>query len=190
VDFLRRKCGTCPLQGPNHNPRLSRFVLFLLVNGILSQEEGRHWVETRWRRYDGIRSNYIERRVALLCLVRPQFLTAAEPAIQTQKSNRRYRKTLGIRRGEIVTFCAGSGIGKSQICREIAYHLLLQGETVGYVALEEAVKRSALGFMSLAINQPLHLSDQEIDAEQFKSAFDDTLGTQRVFFLVEPVCLA
>jgi len=92
------------------------------------------------------------------------------------------QKTLGIRRGEIVTFCAGSGIGKSQICREIAYHLLLQGETVGYVALEEAVKRSALGFMSLAINQPLHLSDQEIDAEQFKSAFDDTLGTQRVFF--------
>ena len=49
------------------------------------------------------------------------------------------QKTLGIRRGEIVTFCAGSGIGKSQICREIAYHLLLQGETVGYVALEEAV---------------------------------------------------
>ncbi len=91
------------------------------------------------------------------------------------------QKTLGLRRGEIVTFCAGSGIGKSQICREIAYHLLLQGETIGYVALEEGVKRSALGFMSLAINQPLHLGDKEIDPESFKSAFEDTLGTQRVF---------
>ena len=126
VDFLRRKCGTCPLQGPNHNPRLSRFVLFLLVNGILSQEEGRHWVETRWHRYDGILSNYIERRVALLCLVRPQFLTAAEPAIQTQKSNRRYRKTLGIRRREM-PLCEN---GK-RVTVEVGSHVVFGGGVLG-----------------------------------------------------------
>jgi twinkle protein len=35
--------------------------------------------------------------------------------------------------------------------------------------------------MSLAINQPLHLGDKEIDPDSFKDAFEDTLGTQRIF---------
>ena len=66
-------------------------------------------------------------------------------------------KTLGIRKGEIVTITAGSGIGKSQLCRELAYHLMLQEKTVGYIALEENNKRSALGFMGLYLNKPIHL---------------------------------
>ena len=43
--------------------------------------------------------------------------------------------THGIRRGELVTICAGSGIGKSLFCREVCHHLLELGETVGYIAL-------------------------------------------------------
>ena len=31
-------------------------------------------------------------------------------------------KTHGLRKGEITTFCAGSGVGKSQVCKEIALH--------------------------------------------------------------------
>ncbi|MGL5917859.1 MAG: DnaB-like helicase C-terminal domain-containing protein [Cetobacterium sp.] len=62
----------------------------------------------------------------------------------------------GLRLREIVTFCAGSGIGKSAICREIAAHLVTQGETVGYIALEESVKRSVLGLLSIFMNAPLH----------------------------------
>lgn len=88
--------------------------------------------------------------------------------------------THGIRKGEIVTVTAGSGIGKSQICREFAHHLLLQGETIGIVALEESVKRSALGLMSIAANKPLHLN-AEVTPEEKKQAFEDTLGTGRVF---------
>jgi twinkle protein len=89
--------------------------------------------------------------------------------------------TRGIRVGEIVTVTAGSGIGKSQVVREIFHHLLTQGETIGYIALEESVKRTALGLMSLAINQPLHLGLDEVDKKDLRKAFDQTLGTGRVY---------
>jgi twinkle protein len=62
----------------------------------------------------------------------------------------------GMRLREIVTFCAGSGIGKSAVCREIAAHLITLGENVGYIALEESVKKSMLGLMSIFANKPLH----------------------------------
>lgn len=90
-------------------------------------------------------------------------------------------KTLGMRKGEIVTVTAGSGIGKSQLCREFSHFLLLQGETVGYIALEESVKRTSLGLMSLAINKPLHLGTVEVSQDELKEAFDSTLGTGRVY---------
>jgi len=67
------------------------------------------------------------------------------------------KKTLGIRKSEIVTITAGSGIGKSQICREIAYSLIQQGQRIGYIALEESVERTALGLMGVLANKPLHL---------------------------------
>jgi len=90
-------------------------------------------------------------------------------------------KTLGIRRGEIVTVTAGTGIGKSQVCREIANYILAQDETIGYIALEENNKRTALGFMGLYLNKPLHLGNAEIDPEDFKEAFEHTLNTGRVY---------
>ena len=90
-------------------------------------------------------------------------------------------KTLGMRLGEIVTVTAGSGIGKSQLTREIAYDLIKQGRTVGYIALEESVKRTALGLMGLAINKPLHLGRGDTPEEELKNAFDNTVGSGRVF---------
>lgn len=90
-------------------------------------------------------------------------------------------KTLGIRVGEIVTVTAGSGIGKSQLTREIAYDLIKTGHTVGYIALEESVKRTALGLMGLAINKPLHLGRGDIPEEELRNAFDSTVGSGRVY---------
>jgi len=89
-------------------------------------------------------------------------------------------KTKGCRRGEIVTVTAGSGIGKSQLTREFAHHFLSEGRTVGYIALEESVKRTGLGLMSIEANKLLHLGD-EADKKILKKAFDATLGTGRVF---------
>ena len=89
--------------------------------------------------------------------------------------------THGLRKGELITLTAGSGVGKSQVCREIAYHLIQQGETIGYVALEENVKRTALGLMGLAIDKPLHISKEGVSNADLKSAFDDTVGSGRVY---------
>ena len=91
-------------------------------------------------------------------------------------------KTGGIRRGEIVTITAGSGIGKSQLARELAFGLIKHGETLGYIALEENVKRTALGLMSLELNKPLHLrQDNEVSEEEMRNAFDSTVGSGRVY---------
>jgi twinkle protein len=90
-------------------------------------------------------------------------------------------KTMGLRRGEIVTVTAGSGIGKSQIVREFAYYLMKQGETVGYIALEENVKRTALGLMSIECNQPLHLGKHSLTKEELRDVYDRTLGSDHVY---------
>ena len=81
-------------------------------------------------------------------------------------------KTAGLRLGEIVVFCGGSGIGKSQVCREIAYHLIKNDEPVAYIALEENVKRSIRGLVSLELNKPIHLEDvrKEIPEDKLRKA--------------------
>lgn len=89
--------------------------------------------------------------------------------------------THGLREGEIVTLCAGSGIGKSAICKEVAYHLLSSDETVGYIALEESTKRTALGLMGLHLNKPIYLNPKEATEEELKSAFDATVGSGNYF---------
>lgn len=90
--------------------------------------------------------------------------------------------TYGIRVGELVTLTAGSGLGKSAVVRELMYHLLnVTEDNIGCMFLEESTKRSALGFMSMAANKPLHLPDTEKTPEELRLAFDQTLGTDRIF---------
>jgi twinkle protein len=90
--------------------------------------------------------------------------------------------TYGIRVGELVTLTAGSGLGKSAVVRELMYHLLnVTKDNIGCMFLEESTKRSALGFMSMAANKPLHLPDTEKTPEELRLAFDQTLGTDRIF---------
>jgi twinkle protein len=89
--------------------------------------------------------------------------------------------TRGLRKREIVTFCAGSGVGKSQVCRVIAHHLLTNvGSTVGYLALEESVERTAQGIVGLELKQPIHLEPFD-DEEEFRKAFETTVGSGRCY---------
>ena len=91
-------------------------------------------------------------------------------------------KTHGIRKGEIVTITAGSGIGKSQFSREISYSLLQKGGKLGILALEESVKRTAQGLLSMELNRPLHLLNfNEVPEDEMRRAFDATLGTGNVY---------
>lgn len=91
------------------------------------------------------------------------------------------RMTLGLRKRELVTVCGGSGIGKSSVCRELAYHLIRQEYPIGYIALEESVKRTALGLMGLHLNTPLHISRAGVTEESLRNAFENTVGSGRVF---------
>ena len=90
--------------------------------------------------------------------------------------------TYGIRYGELVTLTAGSGLGKSQFLREIVYHILNNSnDNIGLMFLEESVKKTAKSLMSLHANKPLHLPDYTALPEELRAAFDNTLGTGRVF---------
>ena len=68
-------------------------------------------------------------------------------------------KLSGIRLGELNLLCAGSGTGKSQVCREIAYNLVKNKHRVGYIALEESVKRSVRGIVSVGLNKLIHIPE-------------------------------
>ena len=69
------------------------------------------------------------------------------------------KKLSGIRPKELVLLCGGSGTGKSQVTRELAYDLINKGHKIGYIALEESVKRSVRGLVSLAVNKPIHIPE-------------------------------
>ena len=70
-------------------------------------------------------------------------------------------KLHGIRYQELTTITSGSGQGKSTFCRQLAVNLLTKGERVGYLALEESNRRTALGLMSTAVGKSLHIGDHE-----------------------------
>jgi|DEB19_MinimDraft_3_1074340.scaffolds.fasta_scaffold11920_4 twinkle protein len=90
--------------------------------------------------------------------------------------------TYGIRKGELVTVTAGSGLGKSQFLREIIWNILCKTEeNIGLMFLEESVRKTGLSLMSLAANKPLHLPDVEATEQEKRDAFDATLGTDRVY---------
>ena len=90
-------------------------------------------------------------------------------------------KTHGCRKGEISLFAAGSGIGKSQICKEIIYHILsTTDKKVGYIALEESIERTANSIIGLAMNKLLHLEPIIAD-DKFKEAYEATVGSGRFF---------
>ena len=80
----------------------------------------------------------------------------------------------GIRTGELCTITAGSGIGKSSFCRELATCLLQRGGRVGYLALEESNRRTALGLMSVAARTPLHIGEHE--HEELTEAFESSIA--------------
>ena len=91
--------------------------------------------------------------------------------------------TYGVRMAELVTISGGSGLGKSQFCREILWHIHQNTEdNIGGMFMEENPRKTGLSIMSLAANKPLHLPTTEVTDEEMRSAFDATLGEGRMFF--------
>ena len=64
----------------------------------------------------------------------------------------------GIRRGEIVTLLAGSGVGKTTITKEIIKEIYdTTDEPVGILSLEEGLAQAGLSMLSLKANKRFHL---------------------------------
>lgn len=95
-------------------------------------------------------------------------------------------KTLGLRQGELWTFCAGSGVGKSAIVRELAFSLLRDGESVGMLMLEESVSRTLKGLIGIELNRPVHLDTTpwadlgDAERAERRAAFDRIGGSTRL----------
>ena len=90
-------------------------------------------------------------------------------------------KTRGLRQGELVTITSGSGVGKSALVRELAYHIMQQGETVGMIMLEENPRRTALGLMGLYLNKPVHISREGVTQPELREAYEKVVGTDRLY---------
>jgi twinkle protein len=90
--------------------------------------------------------------------------------------------TYGIRKGEMTTVCAGSGLGKSQFLREVAWNIIQNTEdNIGLMFMEEGVRKTGLSLMSLAADKPMHLPHCTVEPALKDKAYADTLGTGRVF---------
>lgn len=90
--------------------------------------------------------------------------------------------TYGIRTSEMIVFGAGTGMGKTEFFKEIEAHLLLEHkQNIGIIHLEEQTKETILGLMSKHSSIKFHLPNSEYTEEQKRKAFDETIGTNRVF---------
>jgi twinkle protein len=88
----------------------------------------------------------------------------------------------GIRPSELITVTAGSGLGKSQFLREILFNILNTTKwNIGGLFLEESTRKTARSIMSLHANKLLHLPDTPTTEEELKDAFDNTLGSNRIY---------
>ena len=105
--------------------------------------------------------------------------TPTPPCDHTYTLQGLQEKTHGIRFGELTTITAGTGQGKSTFCRQLATDLLQSGERVGYIALEESNRRTALGLMSVGVGQALHLGEHEKEVLQL--AYDTTISNWNLY---------
>jgi twinkle protein len=93
-------------------------------------------------------------------------------------------KTYGMRTGELVTFTAGAGMGKSSITRELMHHILKSThDNIGVLALEESIKKTAFNIMSVEANARLYIKEirDQFDKERLKEWEDSTIGTGRFY---------
>jgi twinkle protein len=96
------------------------------------------------------------------------------------------KKLYGMRQREIVTWTAGTGVGKSAIVRELEHHLLMKTEdNIGVLALEESVGRTAWGVVAVEANLPLAIKEERVGVSEvdIKGWYDATMGLDRMFSL-------
>ena len=100
-------------------------------------------------------------------------------------------KLKGMRKGELVLFTAGSGIGKSTVTREIGYHMIKHhGLKVANFFLEEQVSKTMLGYVALDNDIPLSnlcvYPDKYLHMrDKFDKSYNELVNIDRNFFYDE-----
>lgn len=95
-------------------------------------------------------------------------------------------KTYGVRTSELVLLTADTGVGKTSVCKEIEYSLLMNEELVkdkvgvGFLHLEEPKRDLALGLMSIHKDKPYHFPDVDRTEAELIQAYKEVIDTDRV----------
>ena len=89
----------------------------------------------------------------------------------------------GIVTPSLVTITSGSGMGKTQLMKELQYYLLKNTEeNIGIIPLEESIARASLSLMSIESSRLLHLED-DVPDDVLRPAWEATMGLGRIFLL-------
>lgn len=160
-----------------HKALVVKLAKYKDANEALMAQDSKTFVDSWWRAEKVILDGIVQGSTLWDRLNKPK----AEAALQYPFEGLN-KLTYGLRKGELVMVTSGSGMGKSQFLREITWQLLNHTQdNVGLMFLEEDMEKTAKGIMSLAANKPLHLPDTEYTPNEYKEAFDATMGTGRIY---------
>ncbi len=87
----------------------------------------------------------------------------------------------GFRPQELITWTAGTGVGKTAVVSELVHHLVTNAITTGIVYLEEGIDRAGKRIVGIEMDKPLHLPGVEYTQEEFDDAWDRTLGSGHLY---------
>lgn len=119
--------------------------------------------------------NGIDINLADLLVPRPEGVTIPFAGVQ--------EKLHGLRKGEITTICAGSGIGKSTFVREIVLSLIEQGQSVANVALENQMEETMQYLMAMDMEIPMGtFMFHPPDEAACKPSFDKVIANGNTYF--------
>ncbi|MAA66333.1 MAG: topoisomerase [Alteromonadaceae bacterium] len=79
----------------------------------------------------------------------------------------------GIRKRELVTITAGTGVGKSLMAGLIGTHLIKSGAKIGYISLEESLTRTTERLVAAEMQTPLHVSRDHVDPADIEKCWRD-----------------
>jgi len=91
----------------------------------------------------------------------------------------------GLRTGEVDLFTSGSGMGKSQMFKEMLHYLTNDRDLrTGVLMLEEDTSHTKIGQLSITANKLLHLPEvkAEVSDEEFKEYFQGTKLSNLVLY--------
>lgn len=84
---------------------------------------------------------------------------------------------------KVVTLVAGTGSGKTTLCRALEHWIITSGENIGIIHLEDdSVEQTGMGIVGYHVGKRLDLDPNAITEVEFDAAFDATVGRAGVFF--------